>query len=692
MSPEQAGAAAAAPYDAVASVAGTVAQTTADIGEKYRQQRAKTAVVDAETQTTMMAAALENLPKEAAKNGWNSQQLAEAGQATLQTFDDSLNAIDPEFREEFRPAWQKNKAMYAQEIANMAVQYEDIQNRQKVEASWIAANAADDPIRMKMVRDMKEQLNYSDPAELAEMDAKIDVAIKEQAVDEIYETWRTSDNKDKLYEQLVNNESIDADVKSNAIKRIEGQINNEKTLDVQRTRQAAIMYERKVTDLRLAARNGADITSQIEPLIAEIDAFNSPALSNKASEWRNQLYMETVKGQEKKVDYTMMGRNLAVGPGSMVNDKSNRTTLQGYVETIIPPDATNEERILIENNITKVAGFPPQNVQQQMKAGGSGFNSAPLVRAAIRYIEITDGDAYTGVDFGLTETETANIASVARAIKDGSDYQAVAEGIVENNKLWRDDKQVTSALQKQSNGIETEEAFDKLFDNSYDDLGWWAGGQAEATTPEEAQARIRYRDYVQEAYIRNGGDEEGAILAADIRFQQNHAMTYINGEPELQYGGIRAGSKELGDTLFESDLKGMTLIGLDETESYVITIKDRDDVKFRNPQIINGQQHYQVYVNDRPAFSSDENNRRKSVYVVVDEDAELALQDASDAEQIKDIRTKISKLQSEMRRIERSGTDRTDYDTLTVTKDTRAREQDIPKEIELLQRQIRNLQ
>ena len=703
LTPKEAAEAAAVPYEGVAQIAGAAADTLVAFDEIQKQEkatRAKTAATDAQIQTSFMANALENLPVEAEKNGWTAEQMRESGRATLKAYDDSLNAIDPEFRDELRSAWQMNKAMYAQQIAGMTMEYEDALNRQKVGTSWIAAVEAKDPIQMQMVKNLSIDLGYTDPAEAAKMDSQINVVNDERTVDAIYNEWRQSDNPEKVHADLVNNDSIDKDIKKSAIAQIEGQINNEASADKQRTQQAAIGFERQVTDYRMLAKQNKLSLDMIDDLVKRADSFGSPALSNKASGWRNSLYLATLEGVKTGVDNTVFARQLSMGPGSVVGSEKTYKQLQSYAEEIIPDGATPEERDLIENNLSRVAGFPTARIHGELKAAGAGFNARPLIRAATRILEITDGDPYTGIDLGLTGDEMANVMRVTNAMTNGLDPTEVAEEVVANNKAWRDDKVVTSQLQKQSGGIDTEEAFDELFNNAYDEMVYGPWGQADITTPEETTARIRYNQYVEEAYIRNGGDEESAILTANMRFQQTHAMTYINGEPELQFGGIRAGSAELGDVLWESDLKGMTVIGLNDDDSYVMTIENRDDVKFRNPKIINGRQHYQVYVNDRPAFSETDVGRR-SIYVVVDEDAELQVQGAADAEEIKGIQKKIRGLEIELKQaqgaefgytfnaVDRFGMP-LDIES-TVTKDTQTKTRDIPKEIALLQRQLRNL-
>ena len=118
-SPEAVAREAALPYDTGAEVAGAASDVLFDLAAKQKETKIKTAAVNAQTQTSFMTNAVENLPLEAERNNWTAEQMAENGKAILRTYEDSLNAIDPEFQDDLRSSWNINKAMYAQQISGL---------------------------------------------------------------------------------------------------------------------------------------------------------------------------------------------------------------------------------------------------------------------------------------------------------------------------------------------------------------------------------------------------------------------------------------------------------------------------------------------------------------------------------------------------------------------------------------------
>jgi nucleoside 2-deoxyribosyltransferase len=647
--PGQIAAAEAAPFMAFSDALESAGDTVLAI----KQARDKATDADDATKYELGVAKakdrLDRSYKQAKAENWSPDQLRENNQQIIKEFLSNVDSLS-----------ERNRDKYAQ---SMGLQAESWAENTRLDASILQAEQASTQWNASMTLAL-ENKNIEDARRILEVGiehglvdqegaGKFRDSIQELQVDAkatgLYETWedqRALGKEEGVYNAIVNNRDLDPEVKDLALEKIEAQIENIENIEQKYRRRARAAFERGKTDLLVALRQNEASTADIDAFIRQVDALGDDQLTETASGWRNELYLASLQGAQKDVDdsrfrYGLLMSQKTDEPGWIVPDAANRKRMDAYVQDLMTDDMPPEERYQTEIDQIKLTGVPTANIYDQVEAGAKSSGPQSLINAAEIWNDLRTIDGNVKVVFDEMEVgDMATVIEVANKIEANIDPTVAAQESIEMREAMAElPEETRRILSNEFEKIDVADEFEKIAEPLW------------ATNPDVFSKPVAmglYQSYLYDAFMTSKGrDPDVAIEAANKAFTQRFRETRINGQKEIQDGGIGGPESEnVGKQLFAQHIKGRTWQATDGGSKVIVRIDEQDDITFRDPYVVGGIMHYPVFYKDAPLYTEDGKNR----YVVtVDGPVLDALQDDQTARKRQELEKDLQALQSELR-------------------------------------------
>jgi len=462
---------------------------------------------------------------------------------------------------------------------------------------WVFAKQQLDYMRNNDIISVAKHIELSKAVEVQKIDVQTD------AVADEYRAAEMIGKGDEAYKRLVENPDPDPDVQKARIAKVEGIRNNFK---IARQKEEAVTKGQMIRDFETAKRqiaNGelVDINNLYTVWAAEDPVW--------AAQAEGDLLQARYKGVSVAANVQEAGLRLQNGI-PLMNTKTERTGLDGWIAQATPVGATPQEAFDISIGLQKQAQIPSESSYRLMAAGGR--DPASTQSGAEMYMALVDPNNLTQMDLGLTEDKEMLYSQIALMTANDSMSVAEASSIMQERNVMKSkdpDKYdaLTNVWKADGVGVESAiEAFNDMQDTYYDKS--WIPGVSNVSGADEIDEEIttsdantqanyfRYQRYYKNAWLLTEGNADGAKELADVMYQRSTPLTNINGEWQAQYQGIAGDAQTLASDWKTQFADNKYLARNANGQYQVFNLSDlSDDVTFEDPEKNNGQTQYKLY-------------------------------------------------------------------------------------------------
>jgi hypothetical protein len=623
LSPQEGAAAAARPYDAVASIAESASSIFTGINEENKRiERQNQKLLDEEdTQSLKLLSVMDKARLNAIQNDPTyDKQTQPDGEPTaskiLNDVEDhfadqqqALSAIqNPKTRanaQEIMTANQDASRMWARSFANDKREKWATENDYLLYDVMVEGQAYDDA--RTQLDEMSEKGRIA-PASKRALNNQIDSAENTQIVTEEvakYEQQIAMDNGDQALSQAMANPNSDPKVQKAILAGIKAEMTNYNVINKQVKDSNTAKWMRETSNLITSLEN-PNITIDVESLYdtmltTDLNPVKAATLANQvATAQRNR----TTKTNKQDVFMEQLNAGYEFD-----NTQANQIGVDGYLGNQLKQAATDPEmadmsREEVEISTYRTTGLVGQRRQTEMQNASDAANIAQQAE----FFNALHSNSYLQTEDGLNKEKRSLYERIAESAARGATSWAEAtQTVMELRNVDAVEKQQrkNKFIDEDGKG-KSEEAYRSLFDKKYDsDWPLYTG----IDNVDKEQNEIRYQLYLQDGLDLYGNwpDAKGH---ADTLLLDSHVITNINGNKEMQVGGISAKTKN-GVNLELSGLR-QKFVNASVDEIYLITEEggssklgklEMEGTTFENPKEAFGATEYQVYSYGNPVIN-----------------------------------------------------------------------------------------
>jgi hypothetical protein len=648
--PEQAGAEAYAPYGAVADVAGAITQGL----QKEDQRRKK--IQDDEDRITL------KLMEVKAKAGINriktdpqyDNQLQEDGSSTglaiLEDFEEHsknqramLDEIqNPRIRDAATRILEVNEGAFRADMRSHVNDKSEAWNAMaQIDLFQVAIEGQDWAFANEQLDYMRDNKIIT-PAKYIELGKRVNNERLDADSDDILSDFNATPpgQRDDFYNRLVNDKTLDEDLKRISVAKVENQLINFERIQKKQTSLAKAELIENKTDMLVALKTNQPMPMSIDELMAKADAVGDPALSNTARGWRQEILFAGISGIKDDSKYQEFQANRRSGI-FLDNDVANQKNLQREINDGIVEGMSENQMKQRAIDIQRDAGFLSFSAEQMFSTAKRDANY--LAGIAPLWGELMlNPDIDRSMDTDVEPENQRLLTDTYRAMEAGVPPLEAALGSIETSEKWEQDKEIMQARQtfyttKNTGKDAAEDGFETLVDKIYDTTRIPFRGQGEFVIEGLGRdAQARYDNYFHTTFMQTN-DLESARLQADLQFMQNHNMNNLNGDWNIELNGVKGDVNYIRKDYVKNNSSEVVLFVGDEglTGS---TLGDLDDVQFRNPEKVKNGRKYEVWNGSSPVMQDIERTVDKKKVVSREQVFKTVDTSEQNAKELKEIR------------------------------------------------------
>ena len=703
MSPGQAGELAAGPYKAFAKAGQQITQDLVRIDARDKQLRAQEAAQTAKIAALQQKAGIASIVNDPS----NKDQMQPDGTPTASKMLEEYEEVAASVRERVESIEDPRIRENALEVLEMEQNVDRMNIRNEVNSRREAWNARgefdlleimiegqDYDAAQIQLNSMVESGQITEP-QYRQFKGVIEKEEMQFESDQMLDDWelkRASGKGDEYYNDLVNNQDMDPELKQLTISKIENQQTNYEAIRQKAIAKQKAGWLRRKTNMKMAIINGQPLPESIDSLVADMAGSGDDAMALRAEQYRAELLLtkaNTVKGDVKYQTY--LGERNAVG---YVNDTpANRGFLDREIQESFTPEMTPEERLSHELDVMNDANMLSQKFHE-MYTNGVGDPQRLGQSAQLWDLQMMQEDNPQQIRTTVTEEAQALLVDTALRIRAGVDPTVAADEAIRLAELKNDNPQEYQSRNAEWSTKNNRESFwsdeagkplsyshlEDLHGDHYDNSPWLPIGQSADLSPQDY---VRYENYMYNAFMQSR-NWDTAKETADMRFKQSHAMTNINGRWEVQYNGMPGDVEHYRKTFVEDNKDTQYMIADDEGNYTIGTMSDLDEVYYQNPQMRGGEYTYEVLYKGRPVMQkiTDPETKKETLGQVYDRIGMAEVGDQKLNEFVKNTQEQIDDLREDLLTAERM------QNNIYVGEESRQKLREIPNKIKRLEGEI----
>jgi hypothetical protein len=400
----------------------------------------------------------------------------------------------------------------------------------------------------------------------------------------------------------------------------------------------------------------------------------SPEMDNTVLQYRRQLILSEISTEKVNAGYQEYLVAREKNPKGIDNSSTNQKYLSREIEESTPEGATPEEQNYVRAIKIQEAGYVDSEWEQLFSTAPRNDKSLSKTAQIWGPLMLTGGMSNAIDTTTDEETQTVLTNTWVKIDKSGIEPIIAAQEAIAMGNLWKSDKESMKAksdyyggrnLAGKSRGMKAAtKAFKSFVDDEFDKNPWIKSfvfgdpGQAEFSTEGlNREAIAYYENYFYDSYMRTDGDMEVAARDANLKFAQNFKMNNINGDWQIEKGGLEGDSEFYRTDYLNENKNEEVLYGEGHLRKGPMT--EIGKVTFQRPFKAAGNLVYEVWGEQGPLMQDIESTTADGRKVVSREIVISRISgEVASEQEMKEIRDqsdkRIAKLEKELEQSERA--------------------------------------